>query len=241
MKKIIIFLVSLNVLFAVSCNSQSQTTASSINKSLPVAEFQKYLFEKKDAQLIDVRTPDEYFSGHLIKAINMNYNGDDFEKEIQKLDKNKPTFVYCLSGGRSSNAAALMEKLGFKEIYNMAGGIMKWNAEGMEVEAGTTPEKLGMTIEEFGKITSTEKYVLVDFHAKWCRPCQRLKPLLADLAEKKSDKMILVKIDVDENKKLVQEKKVDALPYLELYKNGKLIWQHTGDIEIEQLIKETNL
>jgi len=79
-------------------------------------------------QLVDVRTPNEYKSGHITNAININYYDQDFSAQISKLNKSKPIYVYCRSGVRSKYSSQILKKLGFKKIYNLKGGILNWNA-----------------------------------------------------------------------------------------------------------------
>ena len=55
--------------------------------------------------IIDVRTPDEFNEGYIKNAKNINWNSSQFEKELGNLDRSTPLFLYCLSGGRSRNAA----------------------------------------------------------------------------------------------------------------------------------------
>ena len=76
-----------------------------------IDEFEKLLSLTKNRQLIDVRTDEEFQSGHLKNALNIDINSSDFEPKIKALDKTKPVFVYCLSGGRSSSAAGFMHKM----------------------------------------------------------------------------------------------------------------------------------
>ena len=78
--------------------------------------------EETGGVLVDVRTPEEYEHGFIEGAMNINFNGPDFETEISKLDKSTPTFVYCMAGGRSSQAMQKMNELGFEEVYNLLGG-----------------------------------------------------------------------------------------------------------------------
>jgi rhodanese-related sulfurtransferase len=109
-----------------SCStSSSQAYAQVINKKVPKAEFAK-LMKKPGAQLIDVRTPREYANGNISGSKNIDYNGDSFEKQMKKLDKNKPVLVYCAAGGRSENAAELLKEWGFKEVYDLEGGYNGW-------------------------------------------------------------------------------------------------------------------
>lgn len=94
-------------------------------KTLSVQKFHKNLIGTKNAQLIDVRTPEEYEDGHLRDAINYNVMDSTLEKNIDNLNKKKPVFVYCQAGVRSQKAAELLEQNGFK-VFNLAGGFDEW-------------------------------------------------------------------------------------------------------------------
>jgi len=86
----------------------------------------------KDFVIIDVRSPEEYSENHIKNALNINYS-QNFEQEIEKLDKNKKYLIYCRSGHRSSNATKIMIKSGFKDIHNLSGGIRKWKSYGLSL------------------------------------------------------------------------------------------------------------
>jgi rhodanese-related sulfurtransferase len=119
------FILSIVFLFF-SCSTSSTTlTAQTITKKVSKVEFSE-LMKKSGAQLIDVRTSREFSNGFIEGAKNIDYNGDSFEKQIKKLDKNKPVLVYCAAGGRSENAAELLKEWGFKEIYDLEGGYNAW-------------------------------------------------------------------------------------------------------------------
>ena len=87
----------------------------------------------KDIQLIDVRKPDEFSSGHLENAVNMNFYDDDFEEQIKTLDKSKEVYLYCRSGGRSGKAAQKLEEMGFTKVYDLEGGILNWEKNNMKI------------------------------------------------------------------------------------------------------------
>lgn len=95
-------------------------------QSLSPEEYSKKIKSLPNATIVDVRTPGEFSEDHLKNAINIDWKSGDFEKKIKALDKNKPVFVYCLAGGRSSNALKKMKELGFKEVYDLSGGISAW-------------------------------------------------------------------------------------------------------------------
>ncbi len=83
----------------------------------------------KDFVVLDVRTPEEFASGHIEGAINIDYNSERFKSEIGKLDKNKSYLVYCRTGRRTSGAVKIMTQLGFNRIYTIKGDIVEWQAE----------------------------------------------------------------------------------------------------------------
>ena len=80
--------------------------------------------------IIDVRTADEFNSGHIAGAINIDYESPQFTADVSKLDKNKQYLVYCATGIRGAAATQIMISLGFKDVQNMAGGITAWIQDG---------------------------------------------------------------------------------------------------------------
>jgi len=202
--------------------------------------FETKLKNTENALLLDVRTPQEFEERHLANALNVNVNGDDFEGQIDKLDKSKTVFVYCLSGARSTTAAGILAKKGFKNIYNLEGGILAWVNAGNPIEASATPQADGLTTESFLKLVTKDKLVLVDFNAVWCGPCKKLKPIVYKLAEKYNGKMEVLAIDVDKENVLANQMNITGIPLLILYKSGKEVWRNMGLIgekELEAIIE----
>lgn len=76
--------------------------------------------------IIDVRTPEEYADGYIEKAINLDYYSETFADELDQLDKEKTYLIYCRTDRRSGEALDIMAELGFREVYNMLGGIVQW-------------------------------------------------------------------------------------------------------------------
>ncbi len=84
-----------------------------------------------DFVIIDVRTLEEFVAERIENATNIDFYSEAFRDELNKLDKNKTYLIYCRSGGRSGKALNIMAELNFKEVYNVSGGIIAWNAEGL--------------------------------------------------------------------------------------------------------------
>ena len=122
-----IILIAFTIFFVSAGFSQSDSTKS---VELDPNKFEQKLYEIPTAQLIDVRTPAEFMTGHLKNSINIDYKGDSFEAEINSIEKFKPVFIYCQSGIRSKGAAAKMKKLGFTEIYILLSGMDEWLTSG---------------------------------------------------------------------------------------------------------------
>jgi len=86
------------------------------------------LMENKDAVVLDVRTPAEKSDGIIPGYKLINIMDPSFEEEVSKLDKDKTYLVYCRSGNRSGQACGIMADMGFKNLYNLMGGIGAWNS-----------------------------------------------------------------------------------------------------------------
>lgn len=130
-----IVLIALLWISFVSCGqkknekSTDQESVSKISLISP-AELNKV---NKDILLVDVRTPQEYASGHVENSINIDFKANNFKDLIGQLDKNQEVYVYCKVGGRSGNAAKMMEDMGFKKIYDLEGGILQWEKDGFKM------------------------------------------------------------------------------------------------------------
>jgi thioredoxin len=216
--------------FFISCQGQSSKSIQTIDSKL----FAEKLKNTQNPQLLDVRTPEEFAAEHIDNAANVNWNGDDFASKSEKLDKSKPVFVYCKVGGRSAQAANKLAEMGFKEVYNLDGGIMKWNASG---NAKPTDKIIGICDQEYGELIKSSDRVLIDFNAKWCAPCKKMNPYILKFQTEMKDKIKIVQLDADENKTIVNQLKLDGLPVLIIYEKGKEVWRNSGYISEEDLKK----
>jgi rhodanese-related sulfurtransferase len=115
----------LTILF--SCNLSDK-----IINEITTADF-KSLNSVEDIQLIDVRTIEEYNSGYIGGALNIDFYKSSFIDSINVLDKSKTTVIYCKSGNRSSKSALMMKSLGFKNVYNLKEGMNGWLSNRNEI------------------------------------------------------------------------------------------------------------
>ena len=128
MNSILKYIFSLTFSTIFSCSLINNESVNQINSD-ELIEF----IELNDAILVDVRTEDEYNSGYIESSLNIDYFSNEFSVNADKLDKSTPIILYCRSGKRSSMSANKISKLGFKEIYNLQGGILEWIEEGNAV------------------------------------------------------------------------------------------------------------
>lgn len=111
-----------------ACNSIAQQS-----NNLTVGDFEKGI-KQKNIQILDVRTPTEFKSGHLKNAILADWtNPASFNEKVRLLDKTKTVYSYCQIGGRSAQATTQLVKNGFK-VYYLDGGITAWTKAGNSVE-----------------------------------------------------------------------------------------------------------
>ena len=112
----------------ISCYAQEKK----VELVAPKAFAQKMADDK--GQIIDVRTPKEFKSGHIDGAVNLHVYDNDFTKRLDSLDKNETVYVYCKAGGRSAEAVESMKTKGFLHIVELDGGMDAWNEAGKPVK-----------------------------------------------------------------------------------------------------------
>ena len=98
-------------------------------QNLTPEAFSNAFKNTSNAVILDVRTLEEFESGHLPGALLVDVNKPDFHEQVENLSPSDAYFVYCRSGVRSVKAAMIMEDLGFEHVNNLIGGITAWNGE----------------------------------------------------------------------------------------------------------------
>jgi thioredoxin len=198
------------------------------NANLTADEFEKQLSGKDSSiQILDVRTPAEYNTGHIKNALQADWTDkNEFNRRIKFIDKNKPVYVYCLSGARSGAAAKEMSSLGYENVYTLTGGILAWKAANKPLEAKTDEKQ--MSIDNFNSAINSHKIVLVDFGAEWCPPCKKMEPVLKNLQANNSGKFTLVKVDGGRDQDILKQYTITALPVFIIFKDGKQVWRKDG-------------
>ena len=113
------------------------TTSFTAVSTINVQDAYKLIQNNKDNQnfvILDVRTNDEFKSGHINGAINIDYYSPDFKDKIIQLDRNKEYLVYCRTGIRAAASVQIMLDSGFTKVQNLSGGIVQWINAGYPTE-----------------------------------------------------------------------------------------------------------
>lgn len=210
-----------------ACSMNGQQT-----ENISAAEFEKAI-AKPNVQVLDVRTAEEYKSGHINNALQANWlNKSEFYDRTAHLDKSKPVYIYCLSGGRSSAAAAALREKGYL-VTNLEGGIAAWKQSNKPLKGVDANAKQTAMASYLGQVQSTS-FVLVDFGAEWCPPCIKMEPVLQAFVKENKNKLTLIKMDGGIETELMKSLKVEALPTFILYENGKEVKRKQGLVTKEE-------
>jgi rhodanese-related sulfurtransferase len=230
MKKYRLFAMLLVFFIGLSSTAQQ----SSKDKTIGPFAFAEKINSTFAAQIIDVRTPEEFKSGHIANAKNNNWLGTSFESEAAKLDKTKPIYVYCKSGNRSSKAVKKLEEMGFETIYELEGGYVQWELAATYKPTTTT---IGMSAQEYDHLLESEKAVLIYF-AGTCKECPQMQPVITKIGKQLAEKLEIIPLDAEKNKTIALELDINNLPVLLLYKNKNIHWRHVGIISEGDLLKQ---
>lgn len=78
--------------------------------------------------------------------------------------------------------------------------------------------------------------VLVEFFATWCPHCQKMMPIVAQVKELLGDGTPVYQLDIDKNQAIASQNSVDGVPTFIIYKDGKEVWRHSGEIDGNDLL-----
>ena len=140
MKNIYLIIIPALLLMLFSCGAQNTESISNDGGKIDAGVFESKIKTEENHVLIDVRTPEEFASNHIKGAININVNSSNFSDKIKLLDKSNTVLVYCKSGGRSAKAFNSLQTFGYT-VYELKGGLLKWQAAGLPVEVSSTKDR----------------------------------------------------------------------------------------------------
>ena len=223
-------------IFTIICSCEINNPSSSIN-NVNILNLSE-LTRDGEYVLLDVRTNEERLNGYIANSTHIDYYDEAFYNKINLLDRNKPIYIYCKVGGRSSKAATKIINAGFKKVFNLEGGFLKWSSNNLPIQL--TKNLNEEITQEYNKlsldsaITSNENLLLY-ISTKWCVPCKRMNPVVDSLSNNFANDVKILKLDLDRNMFLNELYDIKSIPLFVLYKNNKQVWFKNGIIAYSEL------
>ena len=125
-------LAVVGVLALAACTGGS----GSSGQTLDAAAFAD-LADSPGVVVLDVRTPEEFASGHIPDAVNIDVSASDFASRVGALDADTSYAVYCRTGNRSATAMQIMQDAGFGSVAHLGGGVVAWVDAGGDLATGS--------------------------------------------------------------------------------------------------------
>lgn len=125
-------IISLVALFAAACAVSQKVETTPQPPELVTVEQAHKAVSDPNIQFVDVRTVEEFASGHAVGTKNLPV--ESITETLGSLDKNRPVYLICRSGRRSANAAKILSEAGFTEVYDVKGGTLAWMEAGLPID-----------------------------------------------------------------------------------------------------------
>lgn len=221
-------LTSFFVLIFLSGGHLAKAQTEKVGKVMDAEGFHREMEQTPSKIILDVRTGEEFAEGHLEGALNINIYDENFDQQLEMLEKDQPVFVYCKAGTRSEEAGRHLRRLGFDQIYDLKGGIMAWENSGLPLKNLQQLSKDEFTRSDFEELLAQNPKILIDFYADWCAPCKKMAPHLAKLEEDYKGRVKVYRLNVDHAKALTKEMNIEGIPIVAVYKDGEEIQRVAG-------------
>ena len=231
MNRALLFLI---IIFFISCSNKNTL----VYEKTDILSLDKILNDT-DIIILDVRTSEEINAGYIPNSTFIDYYDKNFENKINLIDRSKKIYTLCKSGGRSVKAAEILSKNGFRNVYNLEGGFMRWKANKMPYDINLVNNDSSNTdqISEISldSLIENNTNTLIYISTKWCSPCKKMEPIIDKLVDNNSS-LKVIKIDLDANTYAQERFDVKSLPALVLYENNSVVWHKNGIIAYDDLI-----
>ena len=227
-------LLIFTLIFSISCSNKNTLVFEKID----ILSLDKILNDI-DIIILDVRTSEEINAGYIPNSTFIDYYDKNFENKINLIDRSKKIYTLCKSGGRSVQAAEILSKNGFRNVYNLEGGFMRWKANKMpyDINLVNNDSSNSDLISEISldSLIENNTSILIYISTKWCSPCKKMEPIIDKLVDNNSS-LKVIKIDLDANAHAQEKFNVKSLPAFVLYENNSVVWHKNGIIAYDDLI-----
>ncbi|MAJ13132.1 MAG: hypothetical protein CMD09_03910 [Flavobacteriales bacterium] len=231
MYRLLLFFI---LILSISCGDKNTL----IYEKIDILSLNKILNDK-DIIVLDVRTSEEINAGYIPNSTFIDYYDNNFENKINLIDRSKKIYILCKSGGRSVKAVEILSKKGFRNVYNLEGGFMRWKANKMpyDINLVNNDSSNSVLISEISldSLIKNNSNTLIYISTKWCFPCKKMEPTIDKLIADNSS-LKVIKIDLDANIYAQERFDIKSLPALVLYENNSVVWRKNGIIAYDDLI-----
>ena len=227
-------LLIFTLIFSISCSNKNTLVFEKID----ILSLDKILNDT-DIIILDVRTSEEINAGYIPNSTFIDYYDKNFENKINLIDRSKKIYTLCKSGGRSVKAAEILSKNGFRNVYNLEGGFMRWKANKMSYDINLVNNDSSnsylISDKSLDSLIENNTNTLIYISTKWCSPCKKMEPIIDKFVDNNSS-LKVIKIDLDANAYAQEKFNVKSLPALVLYENNSVVWHKNGIIAYDDLI-----
>ena len=210
-------------------------------RNLDIIKFYE-IASASNITILDVRTSQERANGYIKNSTHIDFYDDFFLDKVDLLNKEKPIYIYCKLGGRSTKVSEKISQLGFKEIYNLEGGFITWSGHNLPFEF-ISENKLdnlsqGFTKAYIDSVLSLNTNTLIYVSTKWCAPCREMNPIVERLEKKLSNHLQIINIDLDNNYFVKEMYDISSIPLFVLYQNSEEVWRKNGIIAYSDIAEK---
>ena len=227
-------LLIFTLIFSISCSNKNTLVFEKID----ILSLDKILNDT-DIIILDVRTSEEINAGYIPNSTFIDYYDKNFENKINLIDTSKKIYTLCKSGGRSIKASEILSKNGFRNVYNLEGGFMRWKANKMPYDINLvnndSSNSDSISEKSLDSLIKNNTNTLIYISTKWCSPCKKMEPIIDKFVDNNSS-LKVIKIDLDANAYAQEKFNVKSLPALVLYENNSVVWHKNGIIAYDDLI-----
>ena len=227
-------LLIFTLIFSISCSNKNTLVFEKID----ILSLDKILNDT-DIIILDVRTSEEINAGYIPNSTFIDYYDKNFENKINLIDRSKKIYTLCKSGGRSVKAAEILSKNGFRNVYNLEGGFMRWKANKMSYDINLVNNDSSnsylISDKSLDSLIENNTNTLIYISTKWCSPCKKMEPIIDKLVDNNGS-LKVIKIDLDANAYAQEKFDVKSLPAFVLYENNSVVWHKNGIIAYDDLI-----
>jgi thioredoxin 1 len=181
--------------------------------------------------MLDLRSPEEYKSGHIPKAKNLPWTCEAFAWELERIERTFPIFIYCSEGLHAPKVMERLVKMGFSQVYLLKGGIQQWKKEKLDISSQAIEEDYACDIDTttIHRVCHTTVFpVLFFYESSWCIPCDSIFQTLKLKQKQEKQSFELYRISLDYHPEWFEKYQITDLPAIAIYESNVMKAKASG-------------